>query len=224
MTVPFFLKSSKPEGRRARRRCEVLVQRHFPVATAPGGCQFVPMEMGWRWRSKRTTRRGGGRCEASSISRIARGALLAAGLIAAAAPARAQSQPPPDALVARLTAFARERLPMAVIEDGSHVPAETPAERALPIIPRAAEIAAIRRGALSGQMEHCGLDWQNRSYMPFMRRLRAGGWRGKRMAYVALLHGLSQATTLRARQGAQAGCRAQDVAAMEREASAFDLP
>lgn len=163
-------------------------------------------------------RAGGG---AFSIDRIALGALLAAGLFAAAGPARAQSHPPSDESVARLTGLARAILPTARLEDGSNVPAETQAERALPIIPRAAEIATIRRGELSGQMEHCGLDWRNRSYMPFMRRLRAGGWRGKRMAYVGLLHGTSQAMTLRARQEAEAGCGAQDVAAMEREAAAL---
>jgi hypothetical protein len=200
------------------------VQRHFPVAMASRGCQFVPMEsvMSSRIEAEHPSR---SRQMRSAFNRVALGALLAAGLIAAAGPARAQSHPPSDETVAQLTGFARAALPRARLEDGSNVPAETPAERALPIIPRAAEIATIRRGALSGQMEHCGLDWQNRSFMPFMRRLRAGGWRGKRMAYVGLLHGLSQAMTRRARQEAEAGCRAEDVAAMEREAALpGDLP
>jgi hypothetical protein len=202
-----------------------LVQSRFTIAMAPRGCQLVPMASGMSLEMRLSTRRGRAGCGAFSIGRIALGALLAAGLIAAAGPARAQSQPPSDESVARLTGLARAILPSARLEDGSNVPAETQAEQALPIIPRAAEIATIRRGALSGQMEHCGLDWQNRSYMPFMRRLRAGGWRGKRMAYVGLLHGLSQGMTLRARREARAGCGAQDVAAMEREAAALgDLP
>lgn len=151
--------------------------------------------------------------------------VLAGGLFAAAGPGWTQSHPPSDESVAQLTERARAILPMAQLEDGSSVPAETPAERVRPIIPRATEIATIRRGELSGQMEHCGLDWQNRSYMPFMRRLRAGGWRGKRMAYVGMLHGVSQAMALRARQDVQADCHAEDVAAMEREAAALgDLP
>jgi hypothetical protein len=156
--------------------------------------------------------------------RIVRGALLAAGLLAAGQ-ALAQSHPPSEERVAQVTRVARDNLSNARIEDGSNLPVETPAERAQPIIPRAAEIAAIRRGELSGQMEHCGLDWQNRSFRPFMRQLRDNGWRGKRMAYVGLLHGISQAQTLRARQDAAAACPAGDISAMEREAGALgDLP
>ncbi len=148
-------------------------------------------------------------------------ALLAAALIASliAAPAPAQSREPSARQVEDMTALARAALPMARLEDGSNVPRETPEELARPIVPRAVEVAVIRRGDLSGQMQHCGLDWREESYMPFMRRLRAGGWRGKRMAYAGILHGVSQGTTQLELGDAPVTCDPAKVAALKREAA-----
>jgi hypothetical protein len=113
---------------------------------------------------------------------------------------------------------------MARLEDGSNLAPETEAERARPIVPRSLEVQTIERGMLTGRMEACGLDWQNGSYLPYMRALRRH-YRGKPMAYLGLLHGISQATTtialaeqggactdsIRARLTADAAGRAIDV-------------
>jgi hypothetical protein len=53
-------------------------------------------------------------------------------------------------------------------------------------------------------MEGCGLDWQHLSYQPYMRALR-GRYSGKPMAYLGLLHGLTQGMTREA-LGEAAGC------------------
>jgi hypothetical protein len=108
-----------------------------------------------------------------------------------AAPASAQRTDLPTELVEMLTARARAALPMARLEDGSNVPPETGAERSRPIVPRSLEIQTIERGILTGQMEACGLDWRNLSYMPYMRALRSR-YRGKPMAYMGVLHGVTQ--------------------------------
>ncbi|MEA3042908.1 MAG: hypothetical protein QOH47_746 [Sphingomonadales bacterium] len=130
----------------------------------------------------------------------------------------------PAELVDQLTARARAILPMARLEDGSNVPPETEAERSQPIVPRPLEVQTIERGILTGQMEACGLDWQNGSYLPYMDALRSR-YRGKPMAYLGLLHGLLQGMTtnwlleqhevctdaMRARLTAEAASRAIDV-------------
>jgi hypothetical protein len=150
--------------------------------------------------------------------------LVLAVLLLGAAPASAQRGALPAGIVDQLTARARDALPMARLEDGSGVPPETEAERALPIVPRPLEIQTIARGLLTGQMEECGLDWRNGSYLPYMRALRRR-YRGKPMAYLGLLHGMTQAMTrtalaergvpctdaIRARLTADAASRAIDV-------------
>ena len=108
---------------------------------------------------------------------------------------------------------------MARIEDGGRVPPETPEELALPIVSRAVEIEVIRRGELSAQMQICGLNWRGESYLPLMRRFRTSGWRGKKMAYVGLLHGIAQGTTLADSTREKSNCDAIKVAALRREAA-----
>jgi hypothetical protein len=157
------------------------------------------------------------------INRLAFSAFLAAGLLAAA-PVQAQSREPTDRQIESLTALARAALPMAHLEDGSNVPPETPEELAQPIVPRAVEVAIIRRGDLSGQMQHCGLDWGQESYLPLTRRLRANGWRGKKMAYAGLLHGMSQGLTLRELGERTITCDPAKVAALKREAASLSIP
>jgi hypothetical protein len=109
-------------------------------------------------------------------------------------PATAQTVGLPTEFVEELTGRAREALPLGRLEDGSNVPPETEAERARPLVPRSAEIQIIQRGMLTGQMQFCGMDWERESYLPYMQALRSH-YRGKPMAYLGLLHGISQAIT-----------------------------
>ena len=123
--------------------------------------------------------------------------LLALGLgsvLLGTMPALSQTPGLPAELVDALTAEARNALPRARLEDGSNVPAESEAERALPLVPRDLEVQTIERGIMTGQMEACGLDWQNASYHPYMQALRRR-YQGKPMAYLGLLHGMSQGMT-----------------------------
>ena len=83
---------------------------------------------------------------------------------------------------------------MAMLEDGSRVPPRPRPNGPKPLVPRALEIQTIERGILTGQMEACGLDWQNRSYLPYMQALRRR-YRGKPAAYVGILHGVAQGIT-----------------------------
>jgi hypothetical protein len=114
-------------------------------------------------------------------------------LLLGAAPVRAQHLDLPAGLVDQLTAMARAALPRARLEDGSSVPRETAAERSQPIVPRALEVQTIERGMLTAQLEFCGMDWQNLSYQPYMQALRQR-YHGKPMAYLGMLHGLTQGT------------------------------
>jgi hypothetical protein len=150
-----------------------------------------------------------------------RSSLIAALLstLLGAAPALAQSRQPTERQIENLTALARAALPMARLEDGSNVPPETDEELKAPIIPRAAEVAIIRRGDLSGQMQHCSLDWKQESFAPLMEKLRASGWHGKTMAYVGLLHGMSQGLTIRELGEQATTCDAAKVEALKREAA-----
>ena len=115
--------------------------------------------------------------------------------LASAAPVRGQSLPPPDeGTIERIAEMARANLTRARVSDGSFVPPETPQERARPIV--AAELVrqTVTRGFLTGEMEACGLDWQEGSYLPYMAAVRAARrYSDKQLAYVGLLHGFSQA-------------------------------
>lgn len=110
-----------------------------------------------------------------------------------AAPALAQDDiGPPPALVDQLTSVARENLTRARLRDGSQVPPETPEERTKSIVPRALEVQTIDRALLSAAMNVCGLDSDELSYLPYMRKIRASGrYSDKQLAYVGLLHGIA---------------------------------
>lgn len=150
--------------------------------------------------------------------------LLAVALVGGSPAAHAQSHAPSQQLVEDLTQLARAALTMARLEDGSPVPPETPEEQAQPIISRVVEVQVIRRGELSAQMERCGLDWRKDSFLPFMQALRAGGWSGKKMAYVGMLHGMSQGMTSRGLGESSDGCAESDVKAMKQEAASLITP
>lgn len=141
------------------------------------------------------------------------------------APAQAQSAGPPAGLVEELTSRARTALPMARLEDGSNVPPETESERSRPIVPRSLEVQTIERAMLTGQMEACGLDWQNGSYLPYMHALRRR-YRGKPMAYLGLLHGITQAAATNALAGQGFVCTNEIRARLTAEAAnrAIDVP
>lgn len=121
-------------------------------------------------------------------------AAASAALLATATSAQALPPPTPEQ-VAELAAIARQNIGMARLSDGSLVPAETPEELARPIIPESLVRQSIARGYLTGEMEACGMEWQDGSFLPYMSAIRASRrYSGKQLAYIGMLHGLGQGT------------------------------
>jgi hypothetical protein len=118
--------------------------------------------------------------------------------LCAGAPAAAEVLLQPDAeAIATLSRLARENLTRARLLDGSNVPPETAAERSRPIIPSELTEQTVRRGYLSGEMEACGLDATEESYLPYMSAIRRSRrYSDTQHAYLGLLHGFSQATAV----------------------------
>ena len=144
-----------------------------------------------------------------------------AGLLAFAAAAWGQSPEPSADRVDSLTRLARASLPLARLEDGKPVPKETEEELAQPIISRALEVRIVRLGEVSAMMGQCGLDWRAESFLPVMDSLRANGWSGKKMAYVGILHGVSQGLTERGFETRRRTCKADEIVALRKEAASI---
>ncbi len=120
------------------------------------------------------------------------------------AAAYAQSSPPklglidalPPGHVERLIAAVRDRIHVLVLDDGSNVPRESPAERARPLLPHDVERRIIEAGMRSGMALYCRLDWQAhfRAMMAFERQ--TGSWSDKQTSYMGALHGAGQGITM----------------------------
>lgn len=83
------------------------------------------------------------------------------------------------------------------LRDGSYVPQETAEELGKPLLAYEDAKRVYNRGILSGMAEYCELDWQNKSFTPFMRSERAKRvWSGKELAVIGALHGRAQGNTL----------------------------
>lgn len=128
------------------------------------------------------------------ISRLASAAT--AGLLITTPISAQQLLPPPDhKMVAEIAAFARTHITKARVSDGTFVQPETPQELAEPIIPEALVRQTVARGFLTGEMEACGMDWENESFLPYMGAIRASRrYSDKQLAYIGMLHGLGQGT------------------------------
>jgi hypothetical protein len=112
-----------------------------------------------------------------------------AALLCAVSPASAQKSGPDPAFVDHVTRFVRDNLTLAHLPDGSSVSAETPEERAKPIVSRSLEEQTVDRALLTAGLTFCKLDGTAISYLPYMDRLRASRrYSDKQLAYVDLLH------------------------------------
>lgn len=79
------------------------------------------------------------------------------------------------------------------LADGSFIPPESAEELKTPIIPYEDGKRIVNRGILSAMAEYCSLDWENRSFSPFMQQERSKGkWSDKQMAFIGGLHGMTQ--------------------------------
>jgi hypothetical protein len=125
---------------------------------------------------------------------------LVAAALGASAPAQSQSLPAPDdETVQRIAGIVRANITRGRVSDGSFVPPETPQELARPIV--AAELVrqTVTRGFLTGEMEACGLDWEEVSFLPYMAAVRAPRrYSDKQLVYIGMLHGFSQGLAVQA--------------------------
>ena len=92
-------------------------------------------------------------------------------------------------MVQRFVDHMRGLITMGHLPDGSPIPAETPAERAAPILPQALAQRTFDRGLLSGNIEACSGDWRTMSFKPFYAELTGrGDLTPKQIGFAVLLH------------------------------------
>jgi hypothetical protein len=109
--------------------------------------------------------------------------------------AQAEDKSLPDGLVQSLADYARKELPNAVMPNGKTVGPETTqekAERFLIPFPDLQRVA--KHGGISAYAYLCGLDWENRSYLPFLgAEAHSGRWTDKELVYISVMHQFTQA-------------------------------
>lgn len=112
-----------------------------------------------------------------------------------AAPAGAQPSDDRNATAAReITALALANIQRARCGSTPCAPA-TDAERANPPIAETQARGIVAAGLISAFAEHCGLDWQMRSFAPLMRKLRTDlRFSERQMALAGVMHGIMQQT------------------------------
>jgi len=111
-----------------------------------------------------------------------------------------------DRITAQTVEAARANAGRARLSDGRPLPAATEQDRQRFAVPPALERQTVRRGMLTGQLEHCGAEGIRQSYLPYMRLLRASGrYSEPQLAYIGLLHGIAQGLTMNAVEGTPTG-------------------
>lgn len=93
---------------------------------------------------------------------------------------------PSDALVKDVTQIAADHIGGIALGDGRMLDEN---DRDAATLPDADAFRVVRQGVISVHAEWCGLDWQGRSYQPFMRsEQKRKNWSEKQMVYIGLLH------------------------------------
>jgi hypothetical protein len=110
-----------------------------------------------------------------------------------------------DAFVKTLGQAARDGITQARLSNGSYVQPETPAEKAVPLLPMSDMRRVVEDGAETGRREVCHEDWQS-VYSRFMNTEQAKKkWSDKQLAYIELLHRVSHGY-VKSSLRAQGGC------------------
>lgn len=129
-----------------------------------------------------------------------------------------QSEEP--AVIARFVEHMRDNIDMAVLPDGTRLRRETPAERALPILPPTLAKQVFDRGLLTGEIEACGGDADRMSYEPFMAKLRARrDLDPKQVAFASILLNAAREQRKMPREG---GCSDADRAGLAAVLTSFE--
>ncbi|KQT47872.1 hypothetical protein ASG52_11460 [Methylobacterium sp. Leaf456] len=128
---------------------------------------------------------------------MARGAARVCGAALLGLTAAASAQTPPggmnDEQVSGFIRLGLENMGQLKCEGGRSCAPATPAELAKPPITIEEARAVIRRGVVSGFAARCGMDWQNRNYLPMLAYWRKTRRKSDRVvALVGFLHGVAQ--------------------------------
>jgi len=145
--------------------------------------------------------------------------LFIAALFFVSGNALAQGAPQlPKEAVEQLARDAHNGLPNAKLSDGTLIGPERAKTLQYPLIPYELIEFVVLRGHLAGFAAHCGMDWQNRFYGPFMAFLRGREktYTDYQWAYVGMLHGTSMGAAERAIEGTP--CTPEMKANLEKEA------
>jgi hypothetical protein len=109
----------------------------------------------------------------------------------------AQPTPPglPDEAVRKVLDLALQNIQRALCGDRRPCPPATPEEFANPPIAMEHARAIVLTGTRTALADWCGLDWQQRSFLPMMRHYRhVLRFNERQMSLVALVHGIQQGT------------------------------
>jgi hypothetical protein len=88
----------------------------------------------------------------------------------------------------------------ARLADGSHVQPGSEEERQTLPVSKEAAYQVIEVGKISGQAKWCSLDWQ-KSYLALTKSARNQGYSDKQLAFIGLLHGVTQGIVERSMRG-----------------------
>lgn len=138
--------------------------------------------------------------------------ILFGGLLALASPSLAQSSLT-DAQVRATIDVVLDNIGGAICGRAQCAPS-TAAERRSPPVSLVDARRVIARGQLSALAEWCGLNWQQRSYLPLMQAERAVGRSDRAIAIIGVMHGYVLGQARQSLRGQS--CSAQERAGVER--------
>lgn len=97
-------------------------------------------------------------------------------------------------MVERLSKSVHKNMAGGMVGDGHIITKEEAAQLKYPLIPFELRRQIIVIGTLSGFAELCGLDWQNKNFLPMMKGIRNKhtDWNDYQFAFAGMLHGVSQ--------------------------------
>lgn len=113
-----------------------------------------------------------------------------------------------DPVVKSLRQQAVENIHRGQCEGGVPCQPANDAEKRNPPLSMPDSRKILRNSYVTGMAQWCGLDWQRRGALPFLRKQTAGGaYSDRQVALIAMLHGLGQKTMM-ARLGKYGSCPA----------------
>lgn len=151
---------------------------------------------------------------------------LAAAFALATLPALAQQgplylNPLDDETVQGLADLARLLLPQVKLPDGRPMPAESEAERKMPLLDAADTRRIVTAGQLSAAADWCGVEWLATVRDPLIEAEKKNAKRdGKQVAYAGVLHDTAQGAWL-AELGRSGECGPQEKADMQNRVNKF---